>query len=131
MRQKSPHNKKENTMNMKNHVQLIGRLGANPEVKILDNGTKLARFSVAVTETYTTKLGEKVNDVQWHAIVAWGNLATIAERLLYKGTQVTIDGKLFNRTFTNKEGLKRNMTEIVANELFVFHYKAIEEKEAA
>jgi single-strand DNA-binding protein len=111
-------------MNIKNHVQLIGRLGANPEVKILDNGTKLARFSVAVTETYTTKSGEKVNDVQWHAIVAWGGLATIAERILQKGTQVTIDGKLFNRTFTNKEGVKRNMTEIVANELFVFHQKA-------
>ncbi len=111
-------------MNIKNHVQLIGRLGANPEVKILDNGTKLARFSVAVTETYTTKNGEKVNDVQWHAIVAWGGLANIAERLLHKGTQVTIDGKLFNRSFTNKEGVKRNMTEIVANELFVFHQKA-------
>ena len=111
-------------MNMKNHVQLIGRLGANPEVKILENGTKLARFTLAVTETYTTKKGEKVNDVQWHSVVAWGNLASIAERLLHKGTQVTIDGKLFNRSFTNKEGLKRNITEIVANELFVYVQKA-------
>jgi len=111
-------------MNIKNHVQLIGRLGANPEVKILENGHKLARFSVAVTETYTTKSGERVNDVQWHSIVAWGSLATIAERILQKGTQVTVDGKLFNRSFTNKEGIKRNTTEIVANELFVFHQKA-------
>ena len=110
-------------MNMKNHVQLIGRLGANPEVKILENGTKLARFTLAVTETYRTKKGEKVNDVQWHSVVAWGNLADIAERLLHKGTQVTIDGKLFNRSFTNKEGLKRNITEIVANELFVYVQK--------
>ncbi len=111
-------------MNIKNHVQLIGRLGANPEVKILENGNKLARFSVAVTETYTTKSGERVNDVQWHSIVAWGSLATIAERILQKGTQVTVDGKLFNRSFTNREGIKRNTTEIVANELFVFHQKA-------
>lgn len=111
-------------MNIKNHVQLIGRLGANPEVKILDNGSKMARFSIAVTETYTTKSGEKVNDVQWHSVVAWGNLAGIAERLLYKGTQVTVDGKLFNRVYTNKEGVKRSLTEIVANELFVFHQKA-------
>jgi single-strand DNA-binding protein len=111
-------------MNIKNHVQLIGRLGANPEVKILDNGTKLARFSVAVTETYTTKKGEKVNDVQWHSIVAWGSLANIAERLLFKGTQVTIDGKLFNRTYTSKEGVKRNVTEIIANELFVYFQKS-------
>ena len=55
--------------NIKNHVQLIGRLGANPEVKILDNGSKLARFNIAVTETYTSKNGEKVNNVQWHSIV--------------------------------------------------------------
>jgi single-strand DNA-binding protein len=108
-------------MKIKNHVQLVGRLGANPEVKVLENGNKLARFSIAVTETYTTKAGEKVTDVQWHSIIAWGNLAGIAERILQKGTQVTIDGKLFNRSYTNKEGIKRTLTEIVANELFVFH----------
>src|SRR3954464_10954239 len=101
-------------MKIKNHVQLVGRLGANPEVKVLENGNKLARFSVAVTETYTTKAGEKVTDVQWHSIIAWGNLAGIAERILQKGTQVTIDGKLFNRSYTNKEGIKRTLTEIVA-----------------
>jgi len=106
-------------MNIKNHVQLVGRLGANPEIKILENGNKLARFSVAVTETYTTKKGEKVTDVQWHSVVAWNSLAGIAEKILQKGTQVTVDGKLFNRTYTNKEGVKRSSTEIVANELFV------------
>ncbi len=108
-------------MNIKNHVQLVGRLGANPEVKILENGSKLARFTIAVSETYKTKNGEKVTDVQWHSIVAWGSLAGIAERMLEKGTQVTVDGKLFNRSYTNKEGLKRSSTEIVANELFIFH----------
>ncbi len=110
--------------NIKNHVQLVGRLGANPEVKMLDNGNKLARFSIAVTESYTTKKGEKVNDVQWHSIVAWGSMAGIAEKILQKGTQVTVDGKLFNRSFTNKEGVKRSSTEIVANELFVISQKA-------
>ena len=110
--------------NMKNHVQLIGRLGANPDVKVLDNGNKLARFSLAVSETYTTKKGEKVTDVQWHSVVAWGNLAGIAEKILQKGTQVTVDGKLFNRSFTNKDGAKRLSTEIVARELLVLHQKA-------
>ncbi len=110
--------------NIKNHVQLIGRLGANPEVKILDNGSKLARFNIAVTETYTSKNGEKVNNVQWHSIVAWGSLANIAERILQKGVQVTIDGKLFNRNYVNKSGLKQNSTEIIANELFVAFQKA-------
>jgi len=108
-------------MNIKNHVQLIGRLGSDPQVKILDNGTKLARFTIAINETYTTKKGEKVSDTQWHNIVAWGNLAGIAERILHKGTQVTIDGKLFNRSFTNKEGVKRTSTEIIANEFFVIN----------
>jgi single-strand DNA-binding protein len=111
-------------MNIKNHVQLVGRLGANPEVKVLENGSKFARFNIAVTETYKTKAGEKVTDVQWHSIVAWGNLAAIAERILNKGTQVTVDGKLFKRSYTNKEGVKHSTTEIVANELFVFHKQA-------
>ena len=108
-------------MNIKNHVQLIGHLGANPEVKTLDNGTKLAKFSVALNETYTSKNGEKVINTQWHNIVAWGGLATIAERILQKGTHVTIDGKLVSRTYTDKEGIKRNNTEIVANELMVIN----------
>lgn len=108
-------------MNIKNHVQLVGRLGANPEVKVLENGNKFARFSVAVTQSYTSKKGEKITDVQWHGIVAWNNLATIAERILFKGTQVTIDGKLVKRNYTNKEGIKRSSTEIIASELFVLN----------
>jgi single-strand DNA-binding protein len=108
-------------MNIKNHVQLIGRLGAEPQVKEMDNGNKLAKFRIAVTETYKTKSGEKVSDTQWHTIVAWGNLAGLAERLLHKGSQVTIDGKLFNRSYTDKEGVKRFSTEIVANEFFLIN----------
>lgn len=107
-------------MKIKNHVQLVGRLGANPEVKLVENGNKLVRFNIAVTQTYKAKNGEKVTDVQWHTIIAWGNLAGIAEKILQKGTQVNVDGKLFNRSYTNKEGVKRVSTEIVANELFVF-----------
>jgi len=110
--------------NIKNHVQLIGRLGANPEVKILENGLKLARFNIAVAKTHTNQEGHRVNDVQWHPIVAWGNLAQLAENLLQKGMQVSVEGRMFNRSYTNKEGVKRNLTEIVANELFIFHQKA-------
>jgi len=111
-------------MNIKNHVQLVGRLGANPEVKVLDNGSKVARFSIAVTESFTNKQGEKVTDVQWHSIIAWGNLAAIAERILQKGAQVTVDGKLNVRSYTNKEGQKRSVTEVIANELMVWQQKA-------
>ncbi len=109
-------------MNIKNNVQLVGRLGSEPQVKTLDNGGKMARFAIAINETYTTKNGEKVSDTQWHNIVAWGGLATIAESILKKGTQVTIDGKLFNRTYTDKQGVKRTSTEIVANELLVMSF---------
>jgi single-strand DNA-binding protein len=111
-------------MNIRNHVQLVGRLGANPEVKVLDNGSRMAKFSIAVIETYTTRKGEKVTDVQWHAITAWNELAGVAERLLQKGTQVTVDGRLFNRVYTNRHGEKCTSTEIVASELFVFHKQA-------
>lgn len=111
-------------MNIKNHVQLVGRLGADPEIKILDNGSRLARFSIAVTESYTNKKGEKVSDVQWHPVVAWNNLASIAEKILSKGTQVTVDGKLLRKSYTGRDGVKRTTTEIVANELFVSSQRA-------
>jgi single-strand DNA-binding protein len=108
-------------MNIKNHVQLIGHLGADPEIKTLENGTKLARFAIALNETYTNKKGEKIVNTQWHNITAWGGLATIAERILQKGTHVTIDGKLVSRQYTDKEGVKRSSTEIAANELLVIN----------
>ena len=109
-------------MNIKNHVQLVGHLGANPEIKVLENGTKLARFAVAINETYNTKKGEKVTNTQWHNIIAWGNLADIAGRILQKGSHVTIDGKLVSRNYSDKEGHKRTSTEIVANELMVLNH---------
>lgn len=106
-------------MNIKNHVQVIGHLGSNPEIKILENGTKLARFAVAINETFTNKKGEKITNTQWHNIVAWGNLANIAERILHKGTHVTVDGKLSTSNYSDKDGNKRSKTEIIANELLV------------
>ena len=102
-----------------NHVRVIGRLGAAPEVKEMQNGGRLARFSVAVSSSYVTKTGEKVTDVQWHTVLAWGVLANVAERLLQKGTQLTVDGRLSNRSYTNRDGYKVNVTEIIADELFV------------
>jgi single-strand DNA-binding protein len=111
-------------INRKNHVQLIGRLGATPDVKILESGSKLTRFAIAVNEYYKNKQGKIVYNTQWHNIVAWGSLANVAERILLKGSEVTIDGKLLNRTFTDKEGKTRTVTEIVVNELFVLYPKA-------
>jgi single-strand DNA-binding protein len=108
---------------IKNRVQLIGNLGNAPEVKDLDNGNKVARFAVATNDSYTNKKGERVDDTQWHNVVIWGKLAGIAQKYLAKGSQVVIDGKLTTRNYTDKEGVKKYFTEIVAHELLMIDKK--------
>ena len=108
---------------MKNKVQLIGHLGANPEIKTLEGGRKLARINIATNETYTNAKGEKVTETQWHNVVAWGKTAELAEQLFLKGMEVLIDGKLVNRSYTDKDGIKKYVTEVQANELLVFSKK--------
>jgi len=112
--------KNQNPMNtLKNKVQLIGNLGQNPEVKELDGGKKVAKFSLATNETYKNKAGEKVTDTQWHNLVAWGKTAEIIAQYLKKGSEVAIEGKILNRNYTDKEGVKRYVTEIQVNELLM------------
>lgn len=110
-------------MTIKNRVQLIGNLGSTPEVKDLENGNKVARFSLATSDYYTNRKGEKVTETHWHNIVIWGKLADIAGRYLEKGSQVVIDGKLTTRNYTDKEGSKKYFTEIVANEMLMLDKK--------
>lgn len=104
---------------LKNKVQLIGNLGQDPEIVTLDNGSKLAKFSVATSESYKNAQGEKVEDVQWHNVVAWGKTADIVENYLSKGKQVAVEGKLTHRSYETKEGEKRYITEIRCNELLM------------
>jgi single-strand DNA-binding protein len=104
---------------LKNKVQLIGNLGNNPEIKTLDGGKKLARFSVATNEVYRNTKGEKVTETQWHNLVAWGKVAEIAEKFLTKGSEVAIEGKLMNRTYNDKDGVKKYFTEVQVNELLM------------
>ena len=104
---------------LKNKVQLIGNLGNNPEIRTLDGGKKMARFSVATNETYRTAKGEKVTETQWHNLIAWGKVAEIAEQFLSKGSEVAIEGKLINRNYTDKDGVKRYVTEIQVNEVLL------------
>lgn len=108
---------------IKNRVQLIGNLGSAPEVKDLDNGNKVARFSLATSDFYTNRKGEKVTETHWHNIVMWGKLAEIAGRYLEKGSQVAIDGRLTSRNYTDKEGSKKYFTEIVAAEMLMLDRK--------
>jgi single-strand DNA-binding protein len=104
---------------LKNKVQLIGNLGNAPEVKNTENGKKLARFSMATNETYRGRTGEKVTETTWHNVVAWGKVAEIAEKFLTRGKEIAIEGKLINRSYTDKDGVKRYVTEIQVNELLL------------
>ena len=104
---------------LRNKVQLIGNLGANPEVINLESGKKIAKFSVATNETYKNAQGDKVQETQWHNVVAWGKTAEIVEKYLTKGNEVAVEGKLVNRSFDDKEGNKRYVTEVVVNELLM------------
>lgn len=103
--------------NLRNRVQLIGRLGADPEVKNLENGKTVANFRIATSDHYKNSSGEKVEDTQWHRLVAWGKTAEIAEKFLQKGKEVAIDGKLITRNFDDKEGNKRYITEVLVSEI--------------
>lgn len=110
--------------NIKNRVHLIGRLGMDPEVKDLDSGKKLAKFSVATNDYYYNNKGEKVTETQWHNIIAWGKLAELVDNILKKGKEVALEGKLSNRTYEDKEGKKRYITEIIANEFVLLGKKS-------
>jgi single-strand DNA-binding protein len=102
---------------VKNKVQLIGNLGNKPDVRTTDAGKKYARFSIATSEYYKNAKGEPSENTYWHNIVAWGDTAELAERLLNKGTQVSVQGKLTSHTYTDKEGIKRFVTEVHANQI--------------
>ncbi len=109
---------------LKNKVQLIGNLGNNPEVKTLDGGKKIAKFSVATNETYRNAKGEKVVETQWHNLIAWGKVAEIAEKFLQKGSEVALEGKLISRSYIDKDGNKKYVTEVQVNELLLLGKEA-------
>jgi single-strand DNA-binding protein len=110
---------------LKNKVQLIGNLGNNPEIKQLANGKKMARFSIATNEVYKNDKGERITETQWHKLIAWGKTADIIEKYVTKGTEVAIDGKLTNNSYTDKDGIKKYITEIVVNEVLLLQPKKI------
>lgn len=118
--------KKNYIMSGINKVILVGNLGKDPEVRTIDNGTKVARFSLATTETYRDKSGERRDMTEWHNIVCWRNLAEIAEKYLTKGKQIYVEGKIKNRTWEDN-GTKKYMTEIVADTFTMLGTRASDE----
>lgn len=107
---------------LRNHVQLIGRLGNDPQIKTFDSGKKMATFSLATNEKYRNNKGEQVEDTQWHNIVVWGKKVDIVENYLKKGSEVGVQGKLVNRSYESN-GEKKYITEINMNELLMLDKK--------
>ena len=104
---------------MKNLVQLIGHVGQEPEIKNLEAGKKLANISIATNEVYYRENGDIVEKTEWHRVTAWGKVAEIIEKYVTKGKEIAIEGKLTHRSYDDKDGNKRYVTEIVANEILL------------
>ena len=108
---------------LRNKVQLIGNLGADPEVKELTDGKTIAKMSLATSDTYKKASCEKVTQTQWHNLIAWGKTAEVVGKYLEKGSRVAIEGRLVNRSYEDKKGIKRYVTEIVVNDLLMLGEK--------
>lgn len=104
---------------MRNKVQLIGHVGQEPEVKTIESGKKVAKFSLATNENYTNSKGEKVEQTEWHRLTAWGKTAEIIEKYVTKGKEIAIEGKLTHRSYDDKNGEKRYVTDVVVSELLL------------
>ncbi len=109
--------------NMRNKVTLIGNLGTAPEIKTFEGNKKMARVSIATNEIYKNKKGERVNDTTWHNVIAWGPLVEILEKYTQKGSEVAVEGKLVNRNYTDKEGVKRYATEVHMSDILLLSGK--------
>ena len=104
---------------LRNHVQLIGHVGQDPEIKSFEGNKKLANLSIATKENYKNEKGERVEETQWHRITAWGKTAEIIEKYVAKGKEIAVEGKLRHRSYDDKNGYKKHVTEIVVSELLL------------
>ncbi len=104
---------------MKNRVQLIGHVGNEPEIKTFDGGKKLANLTIATNDTYRNDKGDKLEQTEWHKVTAWGKTADIIEKYVTKGKEVAIEGKLTHRSYEDKNGEKRYITEVIVNEILL------------
>lgn len=108
---------------LRNKVNLIGRLGMNPEVRTLSTGKVMARFSLATTDTYKNEKGEKLTETQWHNLIAWGSPARVIEKYVKKGQEIAVEGKLTSRSYEDKNGVKRTVSEVVISDLLLLGSK--------
>lgn len=102
-----------------NRVMLIGNLGKEPDVQQLDGNIAVAKFPLATTETFKDRTGKLVSQTEWHTVVLWRGLADLAQKYLHKGSLVYIEGRLKTRSWEDKEGVKKFMTEVVGDNLIM------------
>ena len=114
---------------LRNRVYLIGNLGMDPEVKKLDGGKILAKMSLATNEIYKDSEGKKIKDTQWHNLVAWGVTAKQIEKMLKKGSEIAVEGKLMYHSYEDKEGKKRYVTEVIVDEFLILGPKNTEKQD--
>ncbi|MCX6326661.1 MAG: single-stranded DNA-binding protein [Bacteroidia bacterium] len=114
---------------LKNRVTLIGNLGQDPETKTTESGKKVTNFTLATDDGYKNSDGQKVSETTWHNIVAWNGLAEIAGKYLKKGRQVAVEGRIVYRTYEDKKGVTKYITEIVLNDLILLRSGKDEGKE--
>ena len=102
---------------MLNKIMLIGNLGRDPEMNYTQNGTALTKFSLAVSRSYKTNSGEKRDETEWFNIVVWDKLAEVCNQYLHKGSKVYIEGRVAQRKYTDKNGIERNVFDVIASDM--------------
>lgn len=110
-------------MSSLNRIQLIGNIGHTPKIKTLENGSRVASFTLATNTFYKDKAGNKVKQTEWHNIIAWGRLATLTENYLFSGNSVYIDGRLTYRKYTGSDQTEKKTTEIICDDIILIDKK--------
>jgi len=106
---------------LRNRVTLIGNLGSNPEINTFESGKKKASFTLATNDYYKNNEGEKIQDTQWHNVIAWNHQAELIERYVSKGQEIAVEGRLATRSYEDKTGITRYVTEIILQELLLLN----------
>jgi len=109
--------------NLRNQVQLIGRLGADPEMHEFSNGNSKVSINLATSETYKNKAGDQITDTQWHNVIAWNGTGKYIKSYMTKGTEIMVQGKLAYSSYEDKNGVTRYITEVVANQVMILSKK--------
>lgn len=107
-----------------NKITLIGNVGSDPDIRVLEHQVKVAKFSFATTETYRDDRHQLHSNTDWHTVILWRGMAELAEKYVHKGSQLYIEGKLKYRTFEDKDGQKKTVAEIIAEQIILLDKKA-------